>query len=116
MNLIHLLILIPSLTYAVVYDTSATGCDCGFNDLIKNTIWQDLWYMDFQDEQHSQQLYTMQDLFFANYIIPPKHNDSYPRVFHKENVEVVNNAIQIAVTINETNSSDISCGGFGTDK
>ncbi|CAO3682294.1 unnamed protein product [Rhizopus microsporus] len=116
MNIIHLLILIPSLTYAIVYDTGATRCDCGFNDPMKDTVWQDLWYMDFQDEQHSQQLYTMQDLFFANYIIPPKYNDSYPRVFRKDNVEIVNNAIQIAVTINETNSSDISCGGFGTDK
>ncbi|KAG1138284.1 hypothetical protein G6F37_010683 [Rhizopus arrhizus] len=94
--------------------TSSIQCDCGFQDNL-TTTWSDVWHMNFQNRPSPSNLYAINDLFFANYIIEAKYNDSYARIFHKENVNTLEDAIQIAITVNQT-SNEIICGGFGTTR
>ncbi|KAI8371850.1 concanavalin A-like lectin/glucanase domain-containing protein [Blakeslea trispora] len=64
-------------------------------------------------------LYSFKDLFFANYEIAPKFNDSYPRTFKRENVDIRDNALQIGIRsrrIDSTDRYDVSCGGVGTGR
>lgn len=101
-------------TWADVISTSSIQCDCGFQDNL-STTWSDVWHMNFQNRPSPSNLYAIHDLFFANYIIDAKYNDSYARIFHKENVNTLEDAIQIAITVNQT-SNEITCGGFGTTR
>ncbi|KAI9348823.1 concanavalin A-like lectin/glucanase domain-containing protein [Pilaira anomala] len=66
------------------------------------------------DDDNNKSLYSHKDLFFSNYEIPPKFNDSYPRVFRKENVVVKDRSLEIGITIEEDGM--IRCGGIGTTR
>lgn len=141
------------LLYATLVTTYQTlesdNCDCGYNDPKYNTNWNELWHINFDEynniiDGNNQKLYSRKDFFFSNYVIPAKFNDSYPRVFRKENVFVQDNSLQIGITIENTtvlvntnvtvptNSSsnitsvqpvweqqqrqEIRCGGLGTTR
>lgn len=110
----YLLFCLFSFVLANTVDTDLTQCDCGFQDNLMTT-WSDVWHMNFENQPSPAKLHTIQDLFFANYIIGAKYNDSLSRVFRKENVNTLEDAIQIAVTVNQTDNQ-ITCGGFGTTR
>lgn len=142
---IFLQLLRPTLAYQTL---ESDNCDCGYNDPTYNSNWNELWHINFDGldniiDGNNQQLYTHKDFFFSNYVIPAKFNDSFPRVFRKENVFIQNNSLQIGVTIEnatttttstttlfntttngnssfttqlETPQQKIRCGGLGTTR
>ncbi|KAI9281464.1 concanavalin A-like lectin/glucanase domain-containing protein, partial [Sporodiniella umbellata] len=50
-----------------------------------------------------------------NYTVGAKHNDSLSRVFSRDNVDTLDSAMRIAVSIDQA-SQRITCGGFGTKR
>lgn len=94
-------------------DTISSNCDCGYNDPKLNKNWNEMWYMNFDNNSNSK-TYIHKDLFFSNYAIPAKFNDSYARVFKKENVVIKEDALQVGITIDAQNN--IKCGGIGTTR
>ncbi|KAI8887010.1 glycoside hydrolase family 16 protein [Backusella circina FSU 941] len=99
---------------------SPSNCDCGYTD---NTDihWTEMWHKDFDTSNASiSNLYTQKDLFFANYEIGPKYDKTLSRIFKKENVNVVNGLLELAITVNNGSYWDstpqVYCGGFGTTR
>ena len=126
------LILLPLfLKLSIAFETSIIeDCDCGFNEPTYNANWNEFWHMDFDGlsgtvDGNRQQFYSHKDFFFSDYVIPAKFNDSYARIFRKENVFIREEALQIGVTIenktiiapvNTTIDQEIRCGGIGTTR
>ncbi|KAI8076258.1 concanavalin A-like lectin/glucanase domain-containing protein [Thamnidium elegans] len=85
-----------------------------------------MWYMDFEERQNfaigNQNLYSHKDLFFSNYEIAAKFNDSYSRVFRKQNVMITDESLEIAITVDglepfvNNENQRIICGGIGTTR
>lgn len=109
----------------------AENCDCGYNDPVTNANWNELWHINFDEFGNSmsgnkQQIYKNKDFFSSDYTIPAKYNDSYARVFSKDNVVVTDESLQLGITVNNvpTNSTQlnftteqqIKCGGIGTTR
>lgn len=92
-------------TLVTTYQTlESENCDCGYNDPTYNTNWNELWHINFDEynnviDGNNQKLYSRKDFFFSNYVIPAKYNDSYPRVFRKENVFLQDKSLQISITV-----------------
>jgi hypothetical protein len=57
------------------------------------------------------QLYTNKDLFFSNYTVPAKFNDSFARDFRRNNVDI-GHALELKITV----SPSIQCSGVGTQR
>lgn len=123
MIILYILLLISS-SISISQGFNPSDCDCGYKE--KEIIWNEMWYMNFEEEgqrtfsaddgeNNNKSLYSHKDLFFSNYEIPPKFNDSYPRVFRKENVVVKEGALEIGITIGEDGGT-IRCGGIGTTR
>jgi hypothetical protein len=99
---------------------STSSCDCGYTDNM-NIYWTDMWYKDFDTNNTMiSNLYTQKDLFLANYEIGPKYDKTLSRIFKKENVNVVDDMLELAVTVNNEQYLDLGpqvyCGGFGTTR
>ncbi|KAI8071103.1 concanavalin A-like lectin/glucanase domain-containing protein [Gilbertella persicaria] len=118
-----IVLLIVKVT-AIQLTTNLNQCDCGYQQ-DKDTQWQELWHIDFDQTKsnHSlidpEQFYSFKDLFFSNYVIQAKFNDTYPRTFKRTNVQITEAGLEIAVKthlIANASRYDITCGGVGTDR
>ena len=100
-------------------------CDCGYSDPATSATWSEMWHMNFETNDgtspnmQQQRLYAYKELFFSNYIINAKFNDSYPRVFRKENVWIHDESLEVSVTVDPSKlkpEEKIKCGGVGTNR
>ncbi|CAO3616572.1 unnamed protein product [Mucor fragilis] len=122
-----ILLVVLAYTYSALAAQISTfsQCDCGYSDPATLATWSEMWHMNFEKNDGStatmqqQQLYSYKELFFSNYIIEAKFNDSYPRVFRKENVRIHDESLEVRVTVDPTKSKPverIQCGGVGTNR
>ncbi|KAK4511820.1 uncharacterized protein ATC70_003819 [Mucor velutinosus] len=121
-----ILLIVLAYTYPALAAQISTysQCDCGYSDPRTLATWSEMWHMNFEKNDGStatmqQQLYSDKELFFSSYIIDAKFNDSYPRVFKKENVRIHDESLEVRVTVDPTKSTPaerIQCGGVGTDR
>lgn len=93
--------------------TTPSACDCGYTDASINQNWSDMWHMNFDRTSFDgiTQLHANKDLFFSNYTIPAKFNDSFPRHFQRHNVGL-DHALELKVTVLPT----LQCSGVGTQR
>ncbi|KAI7900542.1 concanavalin A-like lectin/glucanase domain-containing protein [Cokeromyces recurvatus] len=99
-----------------IHFTLSLNCDCGYFDSSTNAVWSTMYHLNFQHPSLSTNNHSIlynnhrQDLFFANYTIPAKYNDPYSRIFHRDNVRLTKDSLEIMIT----RSDIIQCGGVGT--
>jgi hypothetical protein len=93
--------------------TTPSICDCGYNDTLTGQTWSSMWHMDYDriSFEGITQLYAHKDLFFSNYTIPAKYNDSFARDFRRHNVHL-DHALELKVTVSPT----LQCSGVGTHR
>jgi beta-glucanase (GH16 family) len=124
LSLLLLLQLLKPTQAAQLFDDQsiASNCDCGYNDPTLNNNWDEMWHMNYDESTKSsnntigqQNLYTQKDLFFSNYVIPPKFGDNHARVFKKENVVLKEDSLEIGILLDPA-TKNIKCGGIGTTR
>ncbi|KAI9482638.1 MAG: concanavalin A-like lectin/glucanase domain-containing protein [Benjaminiella poitrasii] len=95
---------------------SSLDCDCGYFDPTTNATWANFYHLNFDKRHrfanHSVLYNSPQDLFFANYTIPAKYNDTYPRVFQRDNIRLADDSLEIIITTDPI----VQCGGVGTHR
>lgn len=123
--MIFFIILVYTYSAIAAQFSTFSQCDCGYSDPATSATWSEMWHMDFEKNDgatpnmQQQQLYAYKELFFSDYIIQAKFNDSYPRVFRKENVWIHDESLEVSITVDPSKSKPeekIKCGGVGTNR
>ncbi|KAI8581170.1 hypothetical protein K450DRAFT_233425 [Umbelopsis ramanniana AG] len=103
-----LIVSLSLLCWKTAADNPYQGCDCGFVN--ENGLFTNYWISDFAN--YSNDIHRDKEFYVANYTIEAKYPGTFPRSFDPNNVNVINNALQLAVTIGD----DPQCGAIGTKR
>ncbi|KAI9286448.1 concanavalin A-like lectin/glucanase domain-containing protein [Umbelopsis sp. AD052] len=103
-----LIVSLSLLWWKTTADNLYQGCDCGFVN--ENGLFTNYWISDFSN--YSNDIHRDKEFYVANYTIEAKYPGTFPRSFDPKNVNVINNALQLAVTIGD----DPQCGAIGTKR
>jgi hypothetical protein len=85
-------------------------CDCGFTDE-NNNYWSNVWHSDFSTYQDSIQVDN--NYVISTFTIPAKRENALNRVFSKDNAEILDGRLRLAVT---NDNGDIKCGSISTSR
>jgi hypothetical protein len=92
----------------IAADDSYQGCDCGFEN--ENGLFTNYWFTDFNT--FTGDIHRNTGFYVANYTLEAKTPGSYERSFSSNNVNVSNNALQLAVTVD----NGTECSSLGTKR
>ncbi|KAI9287740.1 concanavalin A-like lectin/glucanase domain-containing protein [Umbelopsis sp. AD052] len=83
-------------------------CDCGFTDE-NNNYWSNVWHSDFTTYQES--IHLDSNYVVSTFTIPAKRENTLDRVFSKDNADILNGHLRLAVT---NDNGDVKCGSIST--
>lgn len=85
-------------------------CDCGFTDE-NNNYWSNVWHSDFSTYQDS--IHVDSNFVISTYTIPAKHENTLSRVFSKDNADILDGRLRLAVS---NDNGNIKCGSISTSR
>lgn len=85
-------------------------CDCGFTDE-NNNYWSNVWHSDFSSYQDS--IHVDSNFVISTFTIPAKHENTLDRVFSKDNADILDGRLRLAVS---NDNGDIKCGSISTSR